>query len=61
MTKYQCTSCGGEYFNSDREGRPYFHACPPIQMEDGTTKERDDKRDENAGAKLEGKGRSILK
>ena len=57
MTKYKCNSCGGEYSDTCADGLAYYHACPLEKITENEYKERSDKRDENAGKKLEGKGR----
>ena len=57
MIKYKCNSCLGEYSDTCADGLAYYHACPPVQIKEDVYAERSDKRDENAGKKLEGKGR----
>lgn len=57
MIKYKCKTCGGEYENVMQDGLQYYHACPQILDKDGIYIERPNKRDENAGIKLEGLGR----
>lgn len=61
MIKYTCNSCGGVYADTSADGVRYFHACPPVLNEKSEPVERSDKRDENVGKKLEGKGRSEVK
>lgn len=34
MAKFQCKACGGAYFNPQRDGSSYFHACAPIHNPD---------------------------
>ena len=58
MKKYKCNTCGGEYNDFCLDGLAYYHACPPVFDDKSNYKERKDKRDENAGKKLEGKGRA---
>lgn len=57
MMKYQCKTCLGEYYDVGKDNIAYYHACPPIRISENEFQERPDKRDENAGRKLEGKGK----
>ena len=58
--KYKCTTCEGQYEDICTDSLQYFHACAPIPDGEFNTKERTNKRDENAGKKLEGKGRTAV-
>jgi hypothetical protein len=60
MTKYQCKTCEGVYSDVCEDGLQYYHACPPIEVSKDKYAERVDKRDENAGKKMEGLGRIKL-
>lgn len=43
----RCRACGGIYFTEGLDGAAYYHVCPPLSIqEDGTTVERQNKRDE---------------
>lgn len=55
--KYKCATCNGEYIDTSIDSVPYYHACAPILESKDKYIDRTDKRDENAGKKLEGKGR----
>lgn len=61
MIKYQCNTCLGEYNDTNPDGLAYYHACPPELIAEDTYAERKDKRDENAGQRKEGKGRTLTK
>lgn len=52
----KCKTCGGIYTDTFQDGTKYYHACPPIDLSDTKFTERPDRRDENVGKKLEGKG-----
>jgi len=58
MNKYRCNTCEGEYSDTGGGELPYYHACAPVQVRENEHEERADKRDENAGKKLGGKGRT---
>ena len=60
MKKYRCNTCAGEYSDQSRDGIAYFHACPREADVNGDPKDRKDKRDENVGVNLEGKGKSEI-
>lgn len=60
MSKYKCTTCAGEYSDVLTDGLEYYHACPPELVAEDEYKERADKRDENVGKNLAGKGRSKI-
>ena len=60
MSIYKCTTCEGKYSDACDDSLQYFHACAPEKDENGKYRERKDKRDENAGKKLEGKGRTAV-
>jgi hypothetical protein len=32
MAKRQCRSCGGIYFDPQRDGLAYYHSCPPVTL-----------------------------
>ena len=70
MIKYQCKTCLGEYFDTNKDGIKYFHACSqivdtPAEIDSktgniktqATYKERENKRDENIA--LDSTGKSI--
>ena len=61
MTQYKCLTCSGTYYNPQKDGLEYYHACPPVLVEVDKYEERPDKRDENIGVKLAGKGRDEVK
>lgn len=56
MTEYRCKSCDGLYYDKDSAGLRYFHACSPVVNKDGQASEIPNKRDENIGKQLPGKG-----
>lgn len=56
----KCNTCGGEYKKICLDGMTYFHSCPPIVDQDNVMSERPDKRDENVGKKLQGKGADVI-
>lgn len=58
--KYKCTTCEGKYSETLEDNLLYCHACPPVIDENEKYIERADKRDENAGVKKEGKGRTQI-
>lgn len=70
MHEFQCLACGGRYFEADRHGVFYAHACGPLPAtKKEPARERPDKRDENhavdregtvLGIKSEGKGVKCL-
>ncbi len=60
MIKYKCKTCQGTYSDKCADGLEYYHACPPERIDDFNYKERENKRDENTGKKLEGKGRDKI-
>lgn len=52
----KCKSCEGEYKNILDDGMEYYHACAPIEDQDGKFIERPDARNENVGKEKIGKG-----
>lgn len=56
MNELQCKTCGGVYYDKDSDGIRYFHACSPVLNKDGNYIEQPQKRDENIGKQLPGKG-----
>lgn len=60
MIKYKCITCGGEYNDTGNDGLAYYHACPLERIEEDKYNEYTEKRNENAGKKLEGKGREKI-
>lgn len=45
---YQCNACGALYFDVQRDGTLYYHACAPLPPDkNGFAAERLNKRDEN--------------
>jgi len=60
MTKYQCKTCGGIYFDEQPDGIAYYHTCPWVEDKDGNISPNPDARDENPGKDKEGKGREKM-
>lgn len=68
MAWWRCESCGGEYDDELRDGRPYFHVCAPWTV--GARDERPQPVilvDEHSGKvtgelrlAAEGRGRTLL-
>lgn len=58
--KNLCKTCLGAYDTLLSDGLEYYHACAPIAVSETESEERIDKRDENIGKKLEGKGADII-
>jgi len=70
INRFQCLSCGGQYFEAQADGIPYAHVCGPLPPDkNGVEVERAGKRDENPaiakggaviGIRAEGKGVKCL-
>lgn len=60
MMNFKCISCAGEYADKCNDGLKYYHACPQIEVSEGVYIDRPDKRDENIGKKIQGKGVDIV-
>lgn len=52
----KCKTCGGEYEENCNDGLKYYHACADTIDITGKIVPVADKRDENVGKRLNGKG-----
>lgn len=58
--KLKCNSCAGVYADTCDDGLDYYHACAKIEVSEGIYIDRPDKRDENVGKLVAGKGVSMV-
>jgi hypothetical protein len=60
MKNLKCISCGGEYSDICSDGLEYYHECAPVTLSETEFEELPDKRNENVGKLIAGKGTSLV-